>query len=88
MQSIRGIELRLLLAGTPRKEQTMKLHAPLMDTFLTEGERRIAEEVRRLRDLNARDSVIAGNAHHQKSGKIQLSAHRNSRSQVKDSHDR
>ena len=66
----------------------MKAHTPLMDSYLTDGERRIAEQVRRSRDLNARDSVIAGNAHHHKSGKIQLSTFNSSRSNVKDSHDR
>jgi hypothetical protein len=66
----------------------MKAHAPLMDTFLTQGERRIAEEVRRLRDLNARDGVIAGSAHQQKAGKPQSLAGNTSRAQVKDSHDR
>ncbi|HJT81220.1 MAG TPA: hypothetical protein VJ719_08490 [Chthoniobacterales bacterium] len=66
----------------------MKTQAPPMDSFLTEGERRIAEQVRRLRDLSARDSVVAGAAHHQRSSKIQSSARNAGRLNVKDSHDR
>lgn len=65
----------------------MKAQLPPMETFLTEGERRIAEQVKRLRDLNAqRDVVDAGRE--QKSGTTQFSARSTGRSNVKDSHDR
>ena len=66
----------------------MKAHASPIENFLTEGERRIAEQVKRLRDLNARPAITGGGSRHRKSEKIQFSARNISRSNVKDSHDR
>ena len=65
----------------------MKAHAIAMESFLTEGERRIAEQVKRMRDLNAKRDVV-GSGHQQKPAATQFSARNASRPNVKDSHDR